>query len=108
MRTAWGLSVRPDVLVLNATGRDHPRGAGVALHLGALLDIPSIGVTDRPLTAVADEPGAAPGAVADLTLDGARVGFSRELGEAVDADPAAHGLFRRHVEGRARELPGAG
>lgn len=39
----------PDVLLVNATGRDHPRGAGLALHLGAVLDVPTIGVTDRAL-----------------------------------------------------------
>jgi hypothetical protein len=37
----------PEVLLANATGRDHPRAAGLALHLGAMLDQPSIGVTDR-------------------------------------------------------------
>jgi deoxyribonuclease V len=43
------LEARPDVLLVNATGRDHPRGAGLALHLGAVLDVPTVGVTDRPL-----------------------------------------------------------
>ncbi len=41
----------PEVVIANATGRDHPRGAGLALYLGAALDLPSIGVTDRPLLA---------------------------------------------------------
>jgi deoxyribonuclease V len=41
----------PDVLLVNASGRDHPRGAGLALHLGAVLDLPTVGVTDRPLVA---------------------------------------------------------
>src|SRR6266568_8041600 len=43
------LSRRPDVLLVNATGRDHPRRAGLALHLGAVLDLPTVGVTHRPL-----------------------------------------------------------
>ena len=34
------LSVGPDLLLLDATARDHPRRAGLALHLGAELDIP--------------------------------------------------------------------
>ena len=42
---------RPEVVIANATGRDHPRGAGLALHLGAVLDLPSVGLTDRPLLA---------------------------------------------------------
>ena len=43
------LAVQPDILIVNATGRDHPRRAGLALHLGAVLDVPSVGVTDRQL-----------------------------------------------------------
>jgi deoxyribonuclease V len=39
----------PEVVMANASGRDHPRGAGLALHLGAVLGLPSVGVTDRPL-----------------------------------------------------------
>jgi deoxyribonuclease V len=48
---------RPDVLIVNATGRDHPRRAGLAVHLGAVLDLPSVGVTDRCLTAEGGAPG---------------------------------------------------
>lgn len=43
----------PDVLLVNATGRDHPRRAGLALHLGAVLDLPTIGVTERHARMVA-------------------------------------------------------
>jgi len=52
-RAVAGLAVRPDVLLVDATGRDHPRRAGLALHLGAVLDLPTVGVTHRPLVAVA-------------------------------------------------------
>jgi deoxyribonuclease V len=45
---------RPDVLLVNATGRDHPRRAGLALHLGAVLDLPTVGVTKRPLCSAED------------------------------------------------------
>jgi deoxyribonuclease V len=45
-----GLAVRPDLLLVDATGSDHPRGAGLAIHLGAVLDLPTVGVTHRPLT----------------------------------------------------------
>jgi deoxyribonuclease V len=48
------LKRRPDVLLVDATGRDHPRRAGLALHLGAVLDIPTVGVTHRPLLAVGE------------------------------------------------------
>jgi endonuclease V len=35
------LGRRPDVLLVAAAGRDHPRRAGLALHLGAVLDLPT-------------------------------------------------------------------
>ena len=68
--------VRPNVVMLDATGRDHPRGAGLALHLGAVLDLPSVGVTHRPLRAWGAEPGAALGDSTPLLLDSASTGGS--------------------------------
>src|SRR4051794_13327509 len=65
---------RPDVLLVDATGRDHPRRAGLALHLGDVLDLPTVGVTHRPLLARGDEPGLERGAHAPLTLEGDVVG----------------------------------
>ena len=64
----------PDVLLVNATGRDHPRRAGLALHLGAVLDLPSVGVTDRPLVATGHEPAGERGARSPLLLEGKEVG----------------------------------
>jgi deoxyribonuclease V len=63
------LPSRPEVLMVNATGRDHPRGAGLALQLGAELDLPSIGVSDRPLLAQGAPPAADRGATSPLLLD---------------------------------------
>ena len=60
----------PDVLLLDATGRDHPRRAGLATHLGAVLDVPTVGVTHRPLIARGGEPGPERGAISPLLLDG--------------------------------------
>ncbi|HEX6310180.1 MAG TPA: endonuclease V [Acidimicrobiia bacterium] len=68
------LGARPDVVLVDATGRDHPRRAGLALHLGAALDVPTVGVTHRPLRAAGDEPGAEAGAWTPLLLDGDVVG----------------------------------
>jgi deoxyribonuclease V len=64
----------PDVLLVDATGRDHPRRAGLALHLGAVLDLPTVGVTHRPLLAGGEWPEDVRGAAAPLTLDGEVVG----------------------------------
>jgi len=50
------LSTPPDVLLVDATARDHPRGAGLALHLGAELGLPTVGITHRPLLARGEWP----------------------------------------------------
>jgi deoxyribonuclease V len=65
----------PEVVLVDATGRDHPRRAGLALHLGAAMGLPSIGVTDRTLVAIAPDPGPETGAVAEVRLDGDLVGY---------------------------------
>lgn len=62
------LPLCPDVLLVNATGRDHPRRAGLALHLGAHLDLPTVGVTDRPLVAWGPPPGPNRGAASPLRI----------------------------------------
>lgn len=62
------LPAAPDLLVVNATGRDHPRRAGLALHLGAVLGLPSIGVTDRPLLATGASPEDSRGATSPLRI----------------------------------------
>jgi deoxyribonuclease V len=65
----------PELIVADATGRDHPRRAGLAVHLGAMLDLPSIGVTGRPLVAQGEPPQSQRhGARTPLELDGEIVG----------------------------------
>jgi deoxyribonuclease V len=68
------LAQAPDVVLVDATGRDHPRRAGLALHLGAVLDAPTVGVTHRPLLARGPSPPDVAGAATPLLLDGERVG----------------------------------
>jgi deoxyribonuclease V len=68
------LAVRPDVVLVDATGRDHPRRAGLALHLGAALDLPTVGVTQRTLLAKGEPPAEEKGSVSSLSLDGQPVG----------------------------------
>jgi len=69
------LDVAPDALLVDATGRDHPRRAGLALHLGAVLETPTIGVTHRPLVASGSWPTDEPGARSELELEGEVVGY---------------------------------
>ena len=68
------LAITPEVLLVDATGRDHPRRAGLTVHLGAILDLPTVGVTHRPLLAQGLWPDDERGAHAPLTIDGSVVG----------------------------------
>ncbi len=69
-----GLRTRPDLLLLDATARDHPRRCGLAWHLGAELDLPTVGVTHRPLGAEGDWPADRRGGTSLLRRDGRVVG----------------------------------
>jgi deoxyribonuclease V len=64
----------PDVLLVNATGRDHPRRAGLALHLGTVLRLPTVGVTHRPLLARGEWPPDEEGARSPLLIGEEAVG----------------------------------
>jgi len=72
---ARALPQRPDVLLVDATGRGHPRRAGLALQLGAVLDLPTVGVTHRPLNAEGEWPPDEQGARSPLRLEGELVGY---------------------------------
>ena len=73
-RAVTGLKRPPDVLLMDATGLDHPRGAGLAVHLGAVTGVPSVGVTHRPLVAVGTLPATWRGATSPAELHGRTVG----------------------------------
>lgn len=57
------LSVEPDLLLVDGSGRIHFREAGLATHVGALFDIPAIGVAKSLLCGdpTADSSGLSPG-----------------------------------------------
>ena len=87
----------PDVLVVNASGRDHPRRAGLAVHLGAVLDLPTVGLTNRPLVASGGWPPDERGATAPFYLDGTVVGHW--LRTRAGAKPVAvHAAWRTDPE----------
>ncbi|MDX6300811.1 MAG: deoxyribonuclease [Nocardioidaceae bacterium] len=62
------------MLMLDGTGRDHPRRAGLALHLGDELGVPSVGVTHRPLLASGPWPADHRGATSPLRIGAEVVG----------------------------------
>jgi deoxyribonuclease V len=91
------LPVRPDVVLVDATGRDHPRRAGLALHLGAVADVPTVGVTHRPLLATGSWPPEEAGASAPLGVGDEVVGAW--LRTTATARPlAVHAAWRSDVE----------
>jgi deoxyribonuclease V len=91
----------PELLIVHAAGRDHPRGAGLALHLGAALGLPSIGVTDRPLGATGAPPPADRGATSRLVVDGVEV--ARMLRTRAGARPVVvHPGWRTNLDTASR------
>lgn len=73
-RAVRGLSAPPEVLIVDSTGRDHPRRCGLALQLGARLSLPTVGVTHRPLTATGEWPEDTRGATSRLLVGDEHVG----------------------------------
>jgi deoxyribonuclease V len=64
----------PDVLLFDGQGIAHPEGMGIAAHVGALLDIPSIGCAKSRLVGEHREPASKKGSRARLVFKGHAVG----------------------------------
>lgn len=64
----------PDVLVCDGYGRAHPRGFGLACHLGVLTGLPTIGVAKTPFVGRGVAPGGRRGDWSVLTYGGRVVG----------------------------------
>lgn len=68
------LRVRPDLILCDGQGIAHPRGLGLAAHLGLILDLPAIGVAKSRLVGEHREPSAKRGASTRLMYEGHCVG----------------------------------
>lgn len=64
----------PDVILCDGQGLAHPRGFGLACHLGAVLDTPSIGCAKSRLVGTHRAPARPRGSRAPLMHGGRRVG----------------------------------
>jgi deoxyribonuclease V len=60
------LTIEPDVIVFDGQGLAHPRGMGIATHMGLVFDKPSIGCAKSLLFGRYQEPDQEKGAWADL------------------------------------------
>jgi deoxyribonuclease V len=65
---------RPDVVLFDGQGIAHPRGFGLAAHMGLILDLPSVGCAKTKLIGTFEEPGARRGQRSPLTYDGEQIG----------------------------------
>jgi deoxyribonuclease V len=95
------LPAPPDVLLVDASGRDHARRAGLALQLGAVLDVPTVGVTHRPLLAAGEWPPDQRGARSPLLLEQELVGYWLRTREGM-RPLAVHAAWRTDAETAAQ------
>jgi deoxyribonuclease V len=69
------LQARPDVVLVDGQGIAHPRGLGLAAHLGLVADLPTIGVAKSRLVGEGSEPDQAAGSYNLLIWKGKQVGL---------------------------------
>ena len=70
------LKMRPNIILVDGHGISHPRGIGIASHLGVLLDIPTIGVAKSILVGHPEQPlGKTRGSTTALIWKGKQIGM---------------------------------
>ncbi len=69
------LKAKPDLILLDGQGIAHPRGLGIAAHLGLLLDLPAIGCAKRRLIGTHGALNKKEGSAAPLVENGQTIGM---------------------------------
>jgi deoxyribonuclease V len=108
------LAVKPDLILVDGHGLAHPRGLGVASHLGVVLDVPTIGVAKSILVGtVQGDLAQEAGAQAPLVWQGRQVGVALRtrrganpiyvsVGHRISLETALRWVI---ATGRGRRLP---
>jgi deoxyribonuclease V len=68
------LTVKPEAILVDGQGIAHPRGIGIASHLGVLLGIPTLGCAKTRLVGEFEGPGRKKGSWSRLMYEGRTVG----------------------------------
>ena len=68
------LRTAPEAILVDGQGIAHPRGLGIASHLGLWLNLPTVGCAKSRLCGEHPEPGRKRGDMAPLLVGGARAG----------------------------------
>jgi deoxyribonuclease V len=74
IKTFQRLKLKPDVMIYDGQGIAHPRGMGLASHMGLWLDLPSIGCAKTPLLDEFVFPEGSKGSYEWIRKEGKKVG----------------------------------
>jgi len=66
----------PDIIIVDGHGVAHPRGLGLASHIGLITSVPTIGCAKSLLVGQCEEPGPKPGDVSPIILNEKIAGFA--------------------------------